>query len=409
MRILVLQSVGGVSRTGETGGGTLHGLRIAQQWALDSNEVLYLTNTWDNTKASDWEPVEFVRLPSIARDRPLDGLTLFLQGSLNNLIQAGRLRRLRLRRGDADSKGVVIAVSPYLSDILGVCEISRRWAVPGVVWFHHYIRSPMWMVKSRRHFVRNLLNWTLVQVGLCIVKVVGLYPAFDNPRELIESGWIFNEPVLPNEAILPIVPDEQGKAPLSGRTIDACFVGRLARNKGIIDLVDAWAEVVEHRPQAQLVVAGPPDNSLDFRMMMQKIRRKGLTDNIQVKEFLPEGEKRELLRRAKLFVFPSYEEGWSLSVMEAVALGAIPIVYDIAAYDYLGPSLVRVKVGSVQGLASSIVRVLDRYGDEHNHLADLVGHIRGYSASNVARLQLGRLQKLRSQSRRESVAHTNHS
>ena len=56
-----------------------------------------------------------------------------------------------------------------------------------------------------------------------------------------------------------------------------------------------------------------------------------------------------------LFVFPSYEEGWSLAVMEAINFGLLPILYDIPAYDYVCDDKIKVKPGNVKEFSKKII------------------------------------------------------
>jgi glycosyltransferase involved in cell wall biosynthesis len=61
--------------------------------------------------------------------------------------------------------------------------------------------------------------------------------------------------------------------------------------------------------------------------LKKKISEYGLDSNIHLLGFLNEAEKIENLKAAKVFIFPSHEEGWGIVIAEALACGLPTIVY----------------------------------------------------------------------------------
>jgi glycosyltransferase involved in cell wall biosynthesis len=104
----------------------------------------------------------------------------------------------------------------------------------------------------------------------------------------------------------------------------AVFVGRLAPEKGLDTLFDAWPAVRGTYPDAQLIVYGEgPQRPLledQARRLALALGRGQAVDLAGIT-----AEPREVLRGADLFVLPSREEGMSIALLEAMALG-IPLV-----------------------------------------------------------------------------------
>jgi glycosyltransferase involved in cell wall biosynthesis len=104
----------------------------------------------------------------------------------------------------------------------------------------------------------------------------------------------------------------------------AAFVGRLAPEKGLDTLIDAWPAVRAAHPGARLVLIGdgPERPALEARA-----RALGLTLGPGQSVELPgtAADATAALRDADLFVLPSREEGMSIALLEAMALG-IPLV-----------------------------------------------------------------------------------
>jgi glycosyltransferase involved in cell wall biosynthesis len=100
----------------------------------------------------------------------------------------------------------------------------------------------------------------------------------------------------------------------------AVFVGRLAPEKGLATLVQAWPLVLQEHPHARLVLVGEgPERSA----LGAQVARLNLERSITLPGASNDPNAR--LRQADLFVLPSREEGMSIALLEAMALG-IPVV-----------------------------------------------------------------------------------
>ena len=107
-------------------------------------------------------------------------------------------------------------------------------------------------------------------------------------------------------------------------------VGGIEPRKNSIRLLRAFALVLEHYPQAQLVIAGGT-TLFDYEAYREQFftEVKGLGIDVGTSLLLPgpiaDGDMADLYRCADAFVFPSVKEGWGLVVLEAIASG-LPVV-----------------------------------------------------------------------------------
>ncbi len=137
-------------------------------------------------------------------------------------------------------------------------------------------------------------------------------------RELEAGGYDPARIVdLPNG--VPIPPEPWTPRP-TGTSFRAAFVGRLAPEKGLNSLVEAWPLVLQSCPGAHLTLIGegPERPGLEKRIVDL-----GLTPSIDLPG--PSADPTALLRGSDLFILPSLEEGMSIALLEAMAL-AIPAV-----------------------------------------------------------------------------------
>ncbi len=102
------------------------------------------------------------------------------------------------------------------------------------------------------------------------------------------------------------------------------FVGRLATEKGLDTLIDAWPSVRVRYPEARLILIGEGSQRATLEA---RVKALGLTLGPGQAVDLPGAspDVTTALREADLFVLPSREEGMSIALLEAMALG-IPLV-----------------------------------------------------------------------------------
>jgi glycosyltransferase involved in cell wall biosynthesis len=94
------------------------------------------------------------------------------------------------------------------------------------------------------------------------------------------------------------------------------FLGRVSLAKGVLDLVRAFTQVVQVRPNTHLLVVGPDEDGIDTAMLevleacQKNYHRVGFTKRPQ-----------DYMAASDVFCMPSYREGFGLAVIEASAAG----------------------------------------------------------------------------------------
>ena len=99
------------------------------------------------------------------------------------------------------------------------------------------------------------------------------------------------------------------------------FVGRIEREKGVLDLLEAFAAIHALVPGTTLVCAGEGDRDTLTRRAAQL----GVEDALRLPGWIDADAIQDLLRRAAAFVLPSYAEGQPMSLLEAMAAGT-PVI-----------------------------------------------------------------------------------
>jgi hypothetical protein len=106
------------------------------------------------------------------------------------------------------------------------------------------------------------------------------------------------------------------------------FVGRIVRDKGINELVNAFQRLNLEFPDTRLMLVGAYEEKLDpiKAESLQIINANSNIDHVGIKR---EDDLVAYYAASDCFVFPSYREGFPNTVMEAGAMGLPCIVTDI--------------------------------------------------------------------------------
>jgi len=127
------------------------------------------------------------------------------------------------------------------------------------------------------------------------------------------------------------------------------YLGRINRDKGIIDLARAFARAGSHHAQAHLLLVGPDEGGLRAEISAAaagcaaRLHFAGLTDRPQ-----------DYFAAADVFCLPSYREGFGTTIIEAAAAGVPGIgssIYGITDAIVANETGLLFEAGNVQQLA----------------------------------------------------------
>lgn len=137
------------------------------------------------------------------------------------------------------------------------------------------------------------------------------------------------------------------------------FVGTLEPRKNLDGLLEAYAAVVSERPDAPpLVLAGQIKASM--RPLLARLTQPPLAGRVTVTGYVDEPAKRELYVGARILVLPSFDEGFGLPVLEAMACGVPVVVSDRGSLPEVAAGAARpIDPDDTMALAREMLRLLD--------------------------------------------------
>jgi glycosyltransferase involved in cell wall biosynthesis len=132
----------------------------------------------------------------------------------------------------------------------------------------------------------------------------------------------------------------------------AIYFGRLSREKGLIDLLRTWSIISQKEPRARLTLIGMPENHDTLAIIYKYLAE---FRNIRYLGYI---SPNEVVKHCVL-IYPSYRDSFSLTVLEALALGLKVVAYDIPAirYIYSRSNMVYVaRRGDISSLAEGVLQ-----------------------------------------------------
>lgn len=190
------------------------------------------------------------------------------------------------------------AIIPHLFGATAFAEAS--WPIAAVVWAAEGL-IPRVYRRAWFHAISDSTRDDLVRRGVPPERVEVIHPGVD-------ATWYCPDGATPRAASPTFL-----------------YVGRLKRYKGVEIALRALALARQARPDVVLEIAGQGDD----RARLERLARElDLGDAVRFLGFVPEEEKRRLLRRAWAVVLPSPNEGWGISNVEAAGCGTPALASD---------------------------------------------------------------------------------
>lgn len=139
---------------------------------------------------------------------------------------------------------------------------------------------------------------------------------------------------------------------------DICWFARLDPSKGCYDLPEVIRVVRNEYPGIKAAVIG--NSNTRWRPKVDTLVKKyNLEDNIYFLGFLPYDKIFPILKSSKCFISCSYEEGWGITICEALACGIPAILYDLPVYrEIFHDGIITVPIGNTDQFAKKILYLL---------------------------------------------------
>ena len=169
------------------------------------------------------------------------------------------------------------------------------------------------------------------------------------------------------------------------------YLGRLKRYKSVHHLIQAFAKVREHLPDAELRIMGKGDAEKELRQIAHQL---GVQDSVKFLGYVAEHEKARYLGQLHCMVNPSMKEGWGIINIEANACGTpvisanSPGLRDSVSHNESG---LLYEYGNIEELSATLLEVLENHALRERLSLGAIRFARQFDWDNAAEQMLERL------------------
>jgi len=170
------------------------------------------------------------------------------------------------------------------------------------------------------------------------------------------------------------------------------YLGTLKPSKNIEGLITAYKKVISNsefpNSNLKLVIAGK--KGWMYESVFEKIKKLGLQKDVIFTDFVPEEDKPGLIAGAKVFVLPSFWEGFGLDVLNAMACG-VPVVVSNAGSlpEVVGDAGILVDPADSGSIAAGIRQVILAPVTKYNSMREAgLKRVKEFSWEKTARKTL---------------------
>jgi glycosyltransferase involved in cell wall biosynthesis len=131
-------------------------------------------------------------------------------------------------------------------------------------------------------------------------------------------------------------------------------VGRLEPRKNHLSLINAYAQLDISIP---LVIIG--QRHFGYQQIEMRIKELGLSGRVKLLENIPDNALASFYRHARIFVYPTWAEGFGMPVVEAMASGVPVITSNTTSLpEMAGEACILISPGDVPALRDAMASLL---------------------------------------------------
>lgn len=139
---------------------------------------------------------------------------------------------------------------------------------------------------------------------------------------------------------------------------DAVFVGRFHPQKGVLEMIDIWREVVKRRPRAKLALIGT--GSLE-KEMKKNIVKYSLDENVNFFGPLIGDDRNIILQQSRIVLHPAVYDSGGMAAASGLACGLPGVCFDLSVLKtYYPRGFLYAKIGNISDFADKVISLLKK-------------------------------------------------
>ncbi len=261
---------------------------------------------------------------------------------------------LRCRR--MPSCDLVYSSSDYVYDTWTAWLYKRRFKARWLAMNHHRFQVPWRRAGS---FLLNLFSYASQSISYRLMrKHADLVLALDSPAgdEIIAALGLPGDRCrrvangLDLDAAERVLPGE--------KQYEMVFAGGLRSGKGFDDMAPIIARVERGHPGLRVAIIGG-HTGRSRRLLERALEREGVSERVKLLGYIDSIAYIRVLKESRVYYSTSREEGWGISIGEAMACSLPVVAYDLPVYRQVyDERLNLVPAGDLDAFAAAVLALL---------------------------------------------------
>ena len=277
---------------------------------------------------------------------PLEGVNikLFKQDFFSKICTAHSSGFMKTLYNEIANFDIVHVHGVWHYPNFATCLVAKKTQKPYVVTIHGVLApwSLRWKFFKKRIysilFLKHILGKATAIQAITEVEVDYIKRFVNNKRITVIPNGID----IQKFKKLPSVQEIEKRYPTLVQKRVILFLGRIHHGKGLDILAQALSKIIKSDDNIFLLIVGPDEGG--YKVKAESIfKKENILNKVLFTGMLTGKEKLAVLSRADLFVLPSYSEGFSVTVLEAMACKLPVIITNRCNF----PEVARVKAGRI--------------------------------------------------------------
>ena len=145
----------------------------------------------------------------------------------------------------------------------------------------------------------------------------------DVEKRYLSAAYRFDGAVVLSNSIEP---GEKRKMFAADQSPCLLYLGRIEKNKGIDEIVEAFAKLYKERRFRFILCGEGPD-----RVWFEKALSDIMGGDFEYMGIVSGGKKAEAISQSDVFILPSYFEGLPMALLETMGYGVVPVVSSVGS------------------------------------------------------------------------------
>ena|SRR3972149_7204910 len=287
------------------------------------------------------------------------------------VIPGGRfwvLSRLMPRVLFTEKLDVFFSPGHYLPAFTGCPKVMTIHDLGYLKFSEQFTKYDFWQLKYWSAISIFISKYIICPSKYTAKDIVRHYPFASNKIKVVYHGYnkaLFNKNIDNN-----FVRQSLQKYRITKNYI--LFLSTLKPSKNIEGLLDAFKEIRKEYDY-KLVIAGK--KGWLYETIFRKVKNLGFEKDVIFTDYVPEVDKPALIKGAKIFVLPSFWEGFGMDVLNALACGTPVVLSNVASLPEVGGEAgIYIDPYDIKDIIRGMKKVLKMNSKEYNKLAE-----RGFS------------------------------